>query len=78
MSESLFQDVHIGQHVRAMSSWEGYVQAISDEEACGQGCLVTCWPITLPARPKNGVEWKPITVTEAELQPTGEHDYAAA
>jgi hypothetical protein len=68
------RELHVGQHVRAMSSWEGYVSEISDEEACGQGRLVTCHPITLPAMPEGGRPWKPITVTESELTPTGKPD----
>lgn len=74
-------DLHIGQHVSALGGWEGYVSEISEQEACGQGRLVTCHPITLPATPakdvydRPGRPWQPITVTEGELTPTGKPDF---
>lgn len=57
----------VGQRVRHyMSGWEGDVAIISDEEACGQGRLVTV-EVTSPPPPEHGGPWGPITVTEAEL-----------
>jgi SpoU rRNA methylase family enzyme len=54
----------VGARVRhSMSGWTGVVAAISVEEHMGQGRLVTVDPVYA-----GGKTWKPITVTEAELE----------
>lgn len=67
--ESKRGTLKVGQHVRHFcSGWAGHISVISDEEACGQGRLVTV-ELTHPKSP-GPRPWRPITVTEDELEPT--------